>query len=321
MNLKISISMFFKSNLNQALKNFEENKETCFDSPLILVYSNDFLTYKLKSFLEKKYSKDYKSYWGEDLSIQKIDELFGNLSLFNDSRPYFFYHLEKCSPEVSEYLLKIVNLSNEKAILHFKTLKPNILKKMEANNVFQIQEYKDWEVDKFLDFSAHILECKLGPSIYRFFKQWRFEQYTLIYGILESLKLEFNGLDISESDLNKFSNFLDLGVFKLADRFSSKDKESFYQYCLLEVEAQENNNLFSLFNYLKSMLIKSQALVDDGKKLSFYDKKVLSLKNIFSKNEIILSIKNFADWEILLKTKRWSDLKLIFQKYLAEATK
>ncbi|MFZ4712431.1 MAG: hypothetical protein ACOYL6_01850 [Bacteriovoracaceae bacterium] len=231
------------------------------------------------------------------------------LSFFGENENFLISSAEDLSKEAQEFFFdNVPDLASRHLIFFFNKEAPYRKKLISVGGVhMNITPPKFWEMDKFLDFLGSHYKVRLAYDAKQFFLETIENSTSSFHVAMNILSLNFPGKkDLSVEDLKSVLEQSRLDQFYLANLYSRKEKNKFYQK-LMQVEA-DFEVLRQFFSFLQGHLIKlaDTKVIEKKNALTKYDKEIISMSKLWTPAELMVSVQEFSKLEILCKSR--SDL-------------
>lgn len=244
---------------------------------------------------------------GKELTTDWIEENLLSLGLFGNSDSYLVHFADEIPKDAQEYLLRDDLILDERyLVLSFSSASDFFKELTVKENVtgLEITEPMFWETREFLEFFSNYTGVYLDYRASQKLQDSVEATCSNFLNILEQLKINFGSESITEDKLDEVLVKEKLDQFMLAEMFGSKRFSNFYKN-LLSVTT-DNVTLLRFFAFMQKHMGKicDPSYLDSKKKLSKYDRQVLSCSKIWKKDEALRSIQYFKELEVEAKLKK-----------------
>lgn len=273
---------------------------SCFD-PIIMKLFRDQIP--------KKYFEDEKInvLLGKELTSSWIEENLKTLGLFGNSESYLVHFADEIPKDAQELLLEEDLILDERyLILSFSGSSDffKALAQKDSVNGVEIQAPMFWENRELLEFFSNQTGTYLDYQASQKLQDSVEATCSNYLSILEQLKINFGSESITVEKLDEILSKEKLDQFLLAELFSTRKFTNFYRG-LLEVNV-DNVSLLRFFAFMQKHMGKicDPSYLDSKKKLSKYDRQILSCSKIWTKPQALRSIEYFKDLEVEAKLNK-----------------
>lgn len=259
-----------------------------------------------KDQIPKNYFQDEKLHiqMGKEISADWLEENLKTLGLFGNTDSYLIHFAEEIPKDAQELFLEGNLLVDERyVILSFSgpsDFFSALCEKKEVSGI-EIQPPMFWETREFLEFFSSYTGVYLDYRASQRLQESVEATCSNYLNILEQLKINFGSESITLERLEEVLTKEKLDQFLLAELFGSKKFSNFYKG-LLSVSA-DNVALLRFFAFMQKHMGKicDPSYLDSKKKLSKYDRQILSCSKIWKKSEALRSIEYFKEMEVEAK--------------------
>jgi hypothetical protein len=251
---------------------------------------------------------------GKDLTHNWFDQNLASLDLFAANDPFIIMKAEKLSPELFSYFMEKYTQISRKIIFIFSSKSGHfqkLVKNYREGFFLSIQAPKFWEKEEFFRFLVRTFGMSLSHDVETYLLKSLSEDSSRYVRALNLMRLHF-GLNCEGVSLAEVTNLIPpecISSFELADLFCKKQSKIFWKE-LLEIEASEGN-FQEFFGFMQSHLIKlaDPTYLKTKKKLTTYDRKILSQAEGWNKKDIHKSLRLFGELQISAK-RGFGEIKL-----------
>ena len=251
---------------------------------------------------------------GKDLTHNWFDQNLASLDLFAVNDPFIIIKAEKLSPELFSYFMEKYAQISRKIVFIFSSKSGYFQKLVKKHNdglFLSIQAPKFWEKEEFFRFLVRTLGMSLSHDAETYLLKSLSEDSSRYIRALNLMRLHF-GFNCEGVSLPEVKILIPpecISSFDLADLFCKKQSKIFWKE-LLEIEASEGD-FQEFFGFMQSHLIKlaDPTYLKAKKKLTVYDRKILSQAEAWNKRDIHKSLRMFGELQISAK-RGFSEIKL-----------
>ena len=256
-----------------------------------------------KDQIPKNYFEDEKLniMMGKELSVAWLEENLQTLGLFGNSQSYLVHFAQDIPKDAQELILSGELLVDERYLILSFSEQCDFFKalcdKDEVSGI-EIQEPMFWETREFLEFFSSLTGVYLDYRASQKLQESLEATCSNYLNVLEQLKINFGTEAITVEKLDEVLTKEKLDQFLLAEMFGSKKFTNFYKN-LLDVET-DNISLLRFFAFMQKHMGKicDPSYLDAKKKLSKYDRQILSCSKIWKQTEALRSIEYFKELEV-----------------------
>jgi DNA polymerase III delta subunit len=251
---------------------------------------------------------------GRDLTHNWFDQNLASLDLFAVNDPFIITKAEKISPELFSCFMEKYAQISRKIVFLFSSKSgyfQKLVKKYRVGFFLSIQGPKFWEKEEFFRFLVRTLGMSLGRDAEAYLLKSLSEDSSRYVRALNLMKLHFgpNCEGVLLAEVKSLIPPECINSFELADLFCKKQSKAFWKK-LLEIEASEGD-FQEFFGFMQSHLIKlaDPTYLKVKKKLTAYDRKILSQAEGWNRREIHKSLRMFGELQISAK-RSFGEIKL-----------
>ncbi len=258
----------------------------------------------------------------QELTRGELENLFCGLSLFGNSESLIVLGSEKLSSDVQDFILENPSVFQDGFLVLIFEETSSFFKKLSQMDEFFVNEMEApffWEYNKLLDYLSERKKITLSYDAKNYLTE------TIIPSALE-YELALDSLIINFSRIQNFElqhvqavlKKTRVDQFQLATLLGEKKKKELYHELLSN--EQSFDEFRQLFSFFQGHLVKLRdpSYTQKKKRISKYDKEILSLSSKWSPEQIKEMIILFGNWEILSKKKDEHLTQLIRQEYYKE---
>lgn len=312
MHSKWKVWDFFKSH-NDTLKSGEHGLYSfyAFD-PLI---SKFFIDRVPRKILE---DNRFHVHIGNEITPQWVEDNLMSLGLFGNNESYLIHFAEKLPKSVQELFLSNQILCDNRFVVLIFNDQNEFAKKLQKSENIQSIEVSPpmfWENKELLEFFSSYLEVYLSYEASQLILESVEPGCSEYYNLLNQLKINYPSEKIDKDKLLQVIEKNKLDQFELAGLFSARKFNDFYQ---LLIDRMSENSFYSLNYFLQSHLLKllDPSYLEGKKKLSKYDRQILSDSQKWQKLNIERAISYFKKLEILHRENEEIFIKTLKKDYL-----
>ncbi|MEX1099439.1 MAG: hypothetical protein WEB87_03365, partial [Bacteriovoracaceae bacterium] len=230
---------------------------------------------------------------GKELTVEWIEQNLQTMGLFGNKESYLVHFAQDLAKDVQEKFLSEDLIMDERYfILSFDAPTDFFKALSEKEEVcsIEIQAPMFWENRELLEFFSAQTGVFLDYQASQLLQESVEATCSNYLNILERLKVNFGSEAVSAEKLSQVLTKEKLDQFLLAEMFSNKKFPNFYKG-LLSV-ATENSALRLFFSFMQKHMGKvcDPSYLDSKKKLSKYDRQILSCSKIWRKADAARSI-------------------------------
>lgn len=274
------------------------------------VYCFDPVVMKLfKDQIPKSYFENERliPLMGKEVTVEWLEDNLKTMGLFGNSDSYLVHNAEDLSKDAKELLLEDGLLTDERYFILSFSKADEFFKNLgskESVAGIEIQAPMFWENREFLEFLSSTVGVYLDYKASQRLQESVEATCSNYMNILESLKINFGDESITLDKLEETLAKEKLDQFLLAEMFGSKKFPAFYKN-LLEVRA-DNVALLRFFAFMQKHMGKicDPSYLDSKRKLSKYDRQILSCSKIWERGQALRSIQYFKELETDAKLNR-----------------
>lgn len=255
---------------------------------------------------------------GPELTDSWIDDNLQTLGLFGNSDSYLIHFAEKIPKHIQDRFLKEDFLLDDRFIIFVFNENNDFYKQVSKNdqiNSIEINPIMFWESKEFLEFMASRLKVYLSFEASQIILDSIDPTGMNYYNVLNQLKLNFGEETIDKDKLLEVLNEDKVDLFEFAALFSSKNFSKFYNLCMKRLNS---SSIYSLVYFMQSHLLKlmDTSYLDNKKKLTKYDRQILTDSKLWQKNQLERAILYFKKLEELNRESEEMLLHQFRQDYL-----
>tara|TARA_Y100000780_G_scaffold232594_1_gene268672 strand:+ start:339853 stop:340803 length:951 start_codon:yes stop_codon:yes gene_type:complete len=243
----------------------------------------------------------------KDLTSDWMEQNLQTLGLFGNSESYLVHFAQDLSKDAQEKLLsEDLLLDDRYVILSFERETDFYKELVKKDEVFgiDIQAAMFWENRELLEFFSARTGVYLDYSAAQKLQESVEATCSNYLNILEQLKINFENESITVDKLDEVLSKEKLDQFMLAELFATKKFTVFYKQLLSVSTANESLQRFFAFMQKHMGKICDSSYLDSKKKLSKYDRQILSCSKIWKKDDAMRSIDYFKELEVEAKLKK-----------------
>lgn len=260
---------------------------------------------RISQYIKESLGMEYQILLGKELTGKWLEENLIYQGLFSKNCCYLVLNSEEIAEKVQELIITSdLNLSNTNFILSFGKVSKffkNLSEKKEGV-FYSIEPIKFWEYEKLLDFLAGELKVQLNFETKKYLLANTENDSGSFINSLKLIKLHFGNDNLNKEELSKLIPPSRLDFFQMASLLSRKRKKEFFSK-LLEIEI-DNLNWHQFISFIIGHLIKlldPSGLSPTG---STYEKEILNLSKLWSREELVKEISFFGDLQTEAKGKK-----------------
>lgn len=280
--------------------------------------SNETCITLVKDYLKKACKVPLRFLAGAELSLDHLDEMTSNLSLFPVEQQFFVFEGEKISTKVRD-LIAEKDWSSAQYPLFIFSFKKDIFAKKKFNSLdhFRIDPPPFWENQRAVKFLSDYFGLTIGFKETETLLQLFPNDFDSLYSVFQRLQA-FGGQEggISVETIKGLEGGRALQTFEVADLLGDKKIGKFWEKL---VSAEENiSELRSLIPFLQGHLAKlaDPSYIDEKKRPTQYDKRILKQSQMWKKEEILNWMGKLDSLEVDLKASAEEASKKIRLHYL-----
>ena len=243
----------------------------------------------------------------KDVTADWIEQNLQTMGLFGNSESYLVHFAQDLSKEAQEKLLSDDLLLDDRYFILSFEKENDFYKELvgkDSVNGIDIQAPMFWENRELLEFFSSYTGVYLDYSAAQKLQESVDATCSNFLNILEQLKINFGNESITSEKLDEVLSKEKLDHFLLAEYFATKKFSTFYKQ-LLSVSIG-NESLFLFFAFMQKHMGKicDPSYLDSKKKLSKYDRQILSCSKIWKREDALRSVGYFKELEVEAKLKR-----------------
>lgn len=277
---------------------------------LYAVHCFDPIVMKLfKDQIPKNYFADerLRILTGKEVTAEWLEDNLKTMGLFGNTESYLIHFAEELSSEAREILLEEGLLLDERYFILSFSKNDDFFKALASKeNVtgIEIQAPMFWENREFLEFFSNQTGVYLDYKASQLLQESVEATCSNYLNVLEQLKINFGSDSIDVKKLEEVLSKERLDQFLLAEMFGSKRFSAFYKSLL--GAGVDNVALLRFFAFMQKHMGKicDPSYLDSKKKLSKYDRQILSCSKIWNKGQALRSIEYFKELETDAKLNR-----------------
>lgn len=240
---------------------------------------------------------------GNEITEQWVEDNLLSLGLFGNSESYLIHFAEKIPKNVQQLFLSGNLISDSRfVILVFNELNDfaKQLQKSDVVNSIEVTPPMFWENKELLEFFSSYLGVYLSYEASQLIIDSIEPGCSEYYNLLNQLQINFPDKNIDKDMLLEVMEKNKMDQFELAALFSSRKFNEFYS---LLIERLKDNGFYSFNYFMQSHLLKmlDTSYLDGKKKLSKYDRQILSDAKKWNRNSLVRAIGYFKKLEVLLR--------------------
>jgi len=260
---------------------------------------------RISQYVKDQLGMEYQILLGKELTIKWIEENLLYTGLFSRNCCFLVLNSEEIPEKVQDFILEAeLNSSNIYLVLSFgKASKffKNLYEKKEGI-FYSVETVKFWETEKLLDFLMGELKVNLNGEVKKYLLANIEQDSGSFINALKLIKLHFGDNVPSKNELSKLIPCNRVDFFQMASLLSKKQKKEFFTK-LLDAEI-ENFNWHQFISFIIGHLIKhldTSSLSPSG---SNYEKEILNLSKLWTKEELLREISFFGDLQTEAKARK-----------------
>lgn len=256
---------------------------------------------------------------GKEVTSSWIEENLRTLGLFGNSESYLIHNAQEMPKDAKAALLDEGLIVDDRYIVLSFSSSDDFFSELSAKedvNGIEITPPMFWETREFLEFFSSYTGVYLDYQAGQRLQEAVEPTCSNYLNILEQLKINFGNESIDLHKLNQIVKQEKLDQFLLAELFGSKKFSGFYKR-LLETNL-DNISLLRFFAFMQKHMGKicDPSYLDSKKKLSKYDRQILSCSKIWKKSDALRSIDYFKNLEVEAKLSKPMLVQKIRRDYL-----
>ncbi len=283
-----------------------KNEPTClygvyvFDPFLERLYQS-----RMSQYVKDQLGMEHQVLLGKELTIKWIEENLLFTGLFSRNCCFLVLNSEEISEKVQDFILDSeLNFTNMYLVFSFgKASKffKNLYEKKEGI-FYSVETVKFWESEKLLDFLSAELKVQLNGEVKKYLLTNIEQDSGSFINALKLIKLHFGDNIPSKNELSKLIPCNRLDFFQMANLLSKKQRKEFFTK-LLDAEI-ENFNWHQFISFIIGHLIKLLDPSNLSPTGTTYEKEILNLSKLWTKEELIREISFFGDLQTEAKTRK-----------------
>ncbi|MCO4752912.1 MAG: hypothetical protein KC478_00450 [Bacteriovoracaceae bacterium] len=243
----------------------------------------------------------------KDVTADWIEQNLQTMGLFGNSESYLVHFAQDLSKDAQEKLLNEELLLDDRYFIMSFEKENDFYKELvgkDSVHGIDIQAPMFWENRELLEFFSSYTGVYLDYSAAQKLQDSVEATCSNFLNILEQLKINFGNESITSDKLDEVLSKEKLDQFLLAEYFATKKFSAFYKQLLSVSIGTESLQRFFAFMQKHMGKICDPSYLDDKKKLSKYDRQILSCSKIWKKEDALRSVGYFKELEVEAKLKK-----------------